>query len=145
MAAETPTKEPTQIRAGDTVTWKKTIDDYKANDGWTLNYSLRGNSEAITLVDGSFLRKNTTVTLTALLLLSDNPCQPVSVFSSPFRFGAATWDMAKDTDGRPILAADDWKTGKDRKEEASEAGRGKIFRIVLGLGLLVIAGWIYNR
>ena len=51
--------------------------------------------------------------------------------------------MAKDKDGRPILAADDWKTGKDRKEEASEAGRGKIIRIVLALGLLLIAGWIF--
>ena len=52
--------------------------------------------------------------------------------------------MAKDKDGRPILAADDWKTGKDRKEEASAVGRGKIIRIFLALGLLVIAGWIFT-
>ena len=47
MAAETPTIEPLEIRSGDTVTWKKSIDNYRASDGWTLKYSLRGNSETI--------------------------------------------------------------------------------------------------
>lgn len=36
--AETPTTEPAAIRAGDTVTWTKTISDYPATDGWTLKY-----------------------------------------------------------------------------------------------------------
>ncbi len=49
MAAETPTKEPIQIRAGDSVTWKKSVSDYKASDGWTLKYSLRGQSTTIDL------------------------------------------------------------------------------------------------
>ena len=49
MAAEIPTKEPLEIRAGDTVKWKKTVDDYRASDGWTLKYSLRGNSTTIDL------------------------------------------------------------------------------------------------
>lgn len=37
-----PTTEPTQIIAGDTLAWSKTLDDYPANDGWTLTYYLRG-------------------------------------------------------------------------------------------------------
>jgi len=36
-----PTVEPTEIRAGDLVTWKKTLSDYPA-DEWTLKYALRG-------------------------------------------------------------------------------------------------------
>ena len=42
MAADIPTKEPLTIRAGDTIEWTKSIDDYKASDGWTLKYSFRG-------------------------------------------------------------------------------------------------------
>ena len=50
--------------------------------------------------------------------------------------------MAKDKDGRPILTADDWKTGKDRKKEPPVRGDaspeistwGKIWRTVLFLG-----------
>ena len=33
MAATVPTKEPLTIRAGDTIEWTKSIDDYKASDG----------------------------------------------------------------------------------------------------------------
>lgn len=40
MAAEIPTKEPTQIRAGDSITWIKTLNDYPATDGWVLHYRL---------------------------------------------------------------------------------------------------------
>ena len=49
MAAETPTKEPETVRAGDTIKWKKSVSDYAASDGWTLKYSLRGQSTAIDL------------------------------------------------------------------------------------------------
>lgn len=34
MAAETPTKEPETVRAGDTIKWKKSVSDYAASDGW---------------------------------------------------------------------------------------------------------------
>ena len=36
------TTEPEYFVAGDTVKWKKTLADYKASDGWTLSYALRG-------------------------------------------------------------------------------------------------------
>ena len=32
MATDIASKEPTQIRAGDTIEWKRSIDDYKASD-----------------------------------------------------------------------------------------------------------------
>ncbi|MEW6307135.1 MAG: hypothetical protein AB1705_27035 [Verrucomicrobiota bacterium] len=41
MAAETPTIEPALITAGSTATWKRSLSDYKASDGWTLKYRLR--------------------------------------------------------------------------------------------------------
>ena len=47
MAATIPTKEPLTIRAGDTIEWTKSIDDYKASDGWTLSYSFRGTGGTI--------------------------------------------------------------------------------------------------
>ena len=74
MAAETPTKEPLEIRAGDTVTWKKSVDDYRASDGWTLKYSLRGNGETIditsTASDDAHLVSETAATSAAWTAVS---------------------------------------------------------------------------
>jgi len=42
--ADIPTQEPESFVAGDTVKWNKSLDDYKASDGWTLKYWLRGAS-----------------------------------------------------------------------------------------------------
>lgn len=39
----TNTKEPTTFRAGETVTWEKSLVDYPA-DTWTLKYTLSGNA-----------------------------------------------------------------------------------------------------
>jgi hypothetical protein len=41
LSAETPTIEPLQIRAGDSVEWEKSLSDYPATE-WTLTYYLRG-------------------------------------------------------------------------------------------------------
>ena len=38
MAIEIPTTEPARVRAGDTVTWRKSLPDYPATSGWTLYY-----------------------------------------------------------------------------------------------------------
>ena len=40
MSAEIPTIEPSQIQAGDTLTWTKSLDDYPADDSWVLSYRL---------------------------------------------------------------------------------------------------------
>lgn len=42
-----PYNEPNEIRAGDTISWKKTIIDYPSSDGWTLNYALRNATTKI--------------------------------------------------------------------------------------------------
>ena len=47
MPNSIPTKEPENFRAGDTVKWKKSLDSYKASDGWTLSYSFRGTAGTI--------------------------------------------------------------------------------------------------
>lgn len=55
-----PITLPTQIYAGDTLTWSRTFDDYKSGDGWTLKYTLISataayNFSAAEQSDGSFL------------------------------------------------------------------------------------------
>jgi hypothetical protein len=44
LAAETPTIEPLEIRAGDTVEWVKALEDYPYSDGWRLTYYIVGPS-----------------------------------------------------------------------------------------------------
>jgi hypothetical protein len=39
---DTPTKEPTQATANDTLIWQKSLPDYLSADGWSLTYALRG-------------------------------------------------------------------------------------------------------
>ena len=53
MAADIPTKEPLTIRASDTIEWTKSIDDYKASDGWTLSYSFRGTGGTIDITSSA--------------------------------------------------------------------------------------------
>lgn len=38
MAINIPDTEPGRVRAGDTITWRKTLADYPASAGWTLYY-----------------------------------------------------------------------------------------------------------
>lgn len=40
MAIEIPTTEPARVRAGDTITWRKSLGEYPATAGWTLYYRL---------------------------------------------------------------------------------------------------------
>jgi len=42
VAADVPTTEPLEFRAGDTVLWTKTIADYPAGEGWALTYYIAG-------------------------------------------------------------------------------------------------------
>jgi hypothetical protein len=43
VAAATPTIEPLEIRAGDSISWEKSLSDYPATT-WALSYRLRGPS-----------------------------------------------------------------------------------------------------
>ena len=40
MSHPIPTAVPATLRAGDTATWRRTLSDYPANDGWTHALSL---------------------------------------------------------------------------------------------------------
>lgn len=51
--AEIPTLEPTSIRAGDTLNWTKTLDDYPADDSWVLSYAFRGSPGTFDITAGS--------------------------------------------------------------------------------------------
>jgi len=44
MAATTPTIEPYELIAGDTLKFDKTVVDYTPADGWSLSYSFRSNT-----------------------------------------------------------------------------------------------------
>lgn len=51
--ATPPTIEPTQIIAGDTLSWSKTLLSYPANAGWVLNYRLLNTAGHLDIVAGS--------------------------------------------------------------------------------------------
>ncbi len=44
MPPEISNREPSRFVAGSTVTWKKSLSDFPASDGWVLKYFLRGPS-----------------------------------------------------------------------------------------------------
>lgn len=46
MPAALPTAPPAAIRAGDSVTWQRSLRDYPASDGWALKYTLVAASGA---------------------------------------------------------------------------------------------------
>lgn len=48
MAHTVPTTEPAQVRAGDLATWKISLADYSAADGWALSYALVKSGTRIT-------------------------------------------------------------------------------------------------
>ncbi len=48
MAHEVPTTEPLVVTAGDLVTWKRSLPDYPADDGWVLSYALTKSNVRIT-------------------------------------------------------------------------------------------------
>ena len=53
MAHQIPTAEPNEITAGDLITWKKTLGDYPAGDGWALTYALTSASAQETLTSSA--------------------------------------------------------------------------------------------
>ena len=53
MATDIASKEPETFRAGDTVKWKRSLDCYKASEGWTLKYSFRGTAGTIDITSSA--------------------------------------------------------------------------------------------
>ena len=60
-----PIKEPTQITAGDSVTWVRTLRDYPASLGWTLHYVLLSQGKNPITVDGTASDDDHLITLPA--------------------------------------------------------------------------------
>jgi len=49
MAHPIPTAVPISLRAGDTATWRRSLADYPASDGWVLSYVLVKSGAQITI------------------------------------------------------------------------------------------------
>lgn len=55
MAAEIPSSIPSEIRAGDTVRWRRELSAYPASEGWQLHYAFVGTASvqsAVAAADG---------------------------------------------------------------------------------------------
>jgi hypothetical protein len=51
--ADEATVEPASVRAGDTLSWRKSLDEYPASDSWVLAYTLINSSAKITITAGA--------------------------------------------------------------------------------------------
>jgi hypothetical protein len=49
MAVTIPTSEPTEITAGDSAAWTKSLADFSASDGWVLSYTLINAASKISI------------------------------------------------------------------------------------------------
>lgn len=47
MGLQIPTTEPTELVAGDTWRWRKSLADFLPSDGWELSYYLRGEQDLL--------------------------------------------------------------------------------------------------
>lgn len=89
--ATVPSTEPASIRAGDFLTWTKTLSDYPANAGWALVY---------TLINGS-----TKLTINATASGADHLVSVAAATSAAYAAGSYTW-MARVTKGTEIYTVD---------------------------------------
>ena len=89
--ATVPTTEPTTIRAGDLLSWSKSLADYPANDGWALAY---------TLINGS-----TKLTINASASGADHLVSVAAATSAAYAAGSYSW-MARVTKGTEIYTVD---------------------------------------
>lgn len=62
---DTPTTEPTQITAGDSLTWVRSLQDYPAGLGWVLHYVLLSQGKTPITIDGTAYGDDHLITLTA--------------------------------------------------------------------------------
>ena len=49
MSVAVPTVEPASLRAGDFITWTKSLGDFPANQGWALTYTLINRTTKLTV------------------------------------------------------------------------------------------------
>lgn len=89
--ATVPTIEPQTIRAGDLVSWTKTLQDYPANAGWSLVY---------TLINGS-----AKITINASASGADHLVSVAAATSAAYAAGSYSW-MARVAKGAEIYTVD---------------------------------------
>jgi hypothetical protein len=68
MSATIPSTEPSSFRAGDLLSWTKSLSDYPADQGWTLAYTLINAASKITInasASGADFLVSVAATLTA--------------------------------------------------------------------------------
>lgn len=89
--ATVPTTEPVSIRAGDFLTWTKTLSDYPANDGWVLSYTL--------------INASAKITITASASGADHLVSVAAATSAGYTAGSYSW-MSRVTKGTEIYTVD---------------------------------------
>ncbi len=69
LDADAPLTEPTEIRAGDTIKWRRSdlTGDYPASDGWALEYYFVNSAGQITITAATYSTDEFLVTLTAAI------------------------------------------------------------------------------
>ena len=77
MAADIPTSEPGELRAGDTWKWTKTLADYPASTPWTLKYRFKNAA-------GGF-------EITASASGNDYAVSVVAATTAPYAAGTYSW------------------------------------------------------
>ena len=90
MSVTIPTTEPTEIRAGDSVKWTRSLSDYPAST-WTLSYALRGPGE---------------IDITASADGDDHSVSELPATTAGWTEGIYNW-VAKVTDGTDTYTIDE--------------------------------------
>lgn len=85
--ATVPAIEPTTIRAGDLLSWSKSLADYPANDGWVLSYTL--------------INASSKITITASASGADHLVSVAAATTGSYSAGGYTW-MARVTKGTEV-------------------------------------------
>lgn len=89
--ATVPTTEPSSIRAGDLVTWTKSLSDYPADAGWSLSYTL--------------INSSTKITINAVASGADHLVSVAAATTGSYQAGNYTW-MARVTKGSEVYTID---------------------------------------
>lgn len=90
MSFTVPTEAPTRITAGDTASWKISLGDYPAGEGWALSYSLNRRGSGLKILIAATASSNdhlvsVTPTTTATWLAGDYDAQAY-VTKAPDRY-----------------------------------------------------------
>ncbi len=89
--ATVPTTEPATIRAGDFITWVKTLTDYPASAGWALSYTL--------------INAAVKITINASASGADHLVSVAAATTGSYAAGSYTW-MARVTKGTEIYTVE---------------------------------------